>query len=52
MIKKFQDEKGVLHQVDYIEGIANKPTKLSEFENDMNYVSNNVDNLVNYYVKS
>lgn len=32
--------------------LLNKPTKLSDFNNDKGYVSNIVDDLVNYYKKS
>lgn len=32
--------------------IKNKPTKLSEFTNDENFIDNTVSNLVNYYTKS
>lgn len=32
--------------------IKNKPTKLSDFSNDKNFIDNTVDNLVNYYLKS
>lgn len=32
--------------------IKNKPTKLSEFTNDSNFITNTVSNLTNYYTKS
>lgn len=32
--------------------IKNKPTKLSDFSNDKNFIDNTVDNLTNYYLKS
>lgn len=32
--------------------ILNKPTKLSAFENDGNFIDNTVDNLTNYYTKT
>ena len=32
--------------------IINKPTKLSNFTNDMGFIDNTVNNLVNYYLKS
>lgn len=31
--------------------IKNKPTKLSQFDNDSNFIKNDVNNLVNYYKK-
>ena len=32
--------------------IKNKPTKLSDFTNDQNFIDNTVNNLTNYYLKS
>lgn len=32
--------------------LTNQPTKLSQFTNDENFITNSVDNLTNYYTKS
>lgn len=50
------DSNGVLSatklaSVDW-DGVTNKPTKLSEFENDEIFIDNTVSNLTNYYLKA
>ena len=37
--------------VDYT-NLVNKPTKLSDFTNDQNFIDNTVNNLTNYYLKT
>lgn len=41
----------VLAELDWA-NVKNKPTKLSEFTNDENFIDNTVGNLVNYYTKN
>lgn len=42
---------GTADAVDWA-NVTNRPTKLSEFTNDQNFVDNTVNNLTNYYKKS
>lgn len=46
-----QNNPRISANVDYT-NLINKPTKLSDFTNDQNFVDNTVNNLTNYYLKT